>query len=528
MSSNKEVKKRGRGRPPLSQEEKDKRAVERQIEKLNSMNIPTSRLRIGEVGYLGLKAINDIVNEEMKADLRWPQSLKTFDAMHYHPSVWVALEVQRVMIEKAFSQYKVVGNIESEESKKATEFVNWCLNNMESSMRTAVREAQTAEKYGFSVIVKAYEANTSGEFPEFPYKLKKLSPRAQKSLSSTKPFKFDEDTRTILGCRQSTKNLNTLSSLFFQATEKEDPSDIFIPRNKFMLFAPYSTNGNPLGRSSLVGAYKPWREISLIEDLEVVGVSKDMSGVPVIHAPKAIFDAAATNPNGPEAKSLQMLQQNVANLHAGEQAYIMLPSDVQEGSTTLKEYEIKFLGVEGSGKQFDTTELIEQRHKAILNCFGAGFIMLGQNGSGGSYALGDLQKGLYGQIILNKIEYYAEVFNRELIPQLLALNGIKLKDADMPKIIPGLVDDLDIDNTSKAVQRVAAVGFLPRVPELINEVLEGLDFKYRIPDNMSPEELGRILPEKTSRSGDGMKEGLNNGVGSAQPNQDNDAANLES
>lgn len=526
MSSNKTTK-RGRGRPPLTEEEKQQRAIERQLEKLNSMNVPTSRLRIGEIGYLGLKAVNDIVNEEMKADLRWPQCLKTFDAMHYHPSVWVALEFQRVMIEKAFNQFKVVGNNDSEESKQAAEFIRWSISNMETSLRSCVREAQTAEKYGFSILVKAYEANVSGEYPEYPYKIKRLSPRAQKSLSETKPFAFDTDTRQVLGCRQSTKNLNSLSNLFFQ-TQEENPTDIFIPRNKFMLFSPYSTNGNPLGRSSLIGAYKPWREIVLIEDLEVVGVSKDMSGVPVIEAPKAIFDAAASNPNGPEAKSLAKLQQHVANLHAGEQAFLFLPSDVQEGSTTQKEYGVKFLGVEGGGKQFDTTQLIEQRHKAILNCFGAGFIVLGQGGSGGSFALGDMQKGLYGQLILNKIEYYAEVFNRELIPQLLALNGIKLKDKDMPKIIPGFVDDLDIDNASKAVQRVAAVGFLPQVPELINEVLESLDFNYRIPDNVTPEQLMDMLPQKTSRSGDGMSEGLPSGVGSAQPTQDNDAANMES
>lgn len=162
-----------------------------------------------------------------------------------------------------------------------------------------------------------------------------------------------------------------------------------------------------------------------------------------------------------------------------------------------------------TGKQFSTTDLIRERQKAILNVFGASFAILGQ-GSTGSYSLADTQKGLHAFFVEKDINFICEVFNKDLIPQLLALNEIRLEDEDMPKLVSGIVDEPDKDLISKAAQRMASTAMLPNHPDLINENMKNLGYDYRIPEDVvnDPDQwlvyTERYLSQFTSRAGDGM------------------------
>lgn len=68
---------------------------------------------------------------------------------------------------------------------------------------------------------------------------------------------------------------------------------------------------------------------------------------PVLSVPLDIMNKAAADPTGPEAQSIAILTQNVANMHAGEENYVMLPSDTHD-NTSIKEYDIEFKGITGS------------------------------------------------------------------------------------------------------------------------------------------------------------------------------------
>ena len=50
-----------------------------------SLDTP-DRFKLSESGYMGLNIFNGITNEEMKKELNFPQSLKTFKSMSYHAS----------------------------------------------------------------------------------------------------------------------------------------------------------------------------------------------------------------------------------------------------------------------------------------------------------------------------------------------------------------------------------------------------------------------------------------------------------
>ena len=236
------------------------------------------------------------------------------------------------------------------------------------------------------------------------------------------------------------------------------------------------------------------------------------------------------NPSGDEAQSLRVLQANIANLHAGEQSYMVLPSDVYEG-TVMRQYDLVFQGVEGSGKQFDTQALIKQRKLDIYNRFGAGVLIMG-DGEGGSYSLSDNKQTLLSHFIERDVDIITEALNTQVIPQLLRLNGIFLSQEDMPKFVSDDIGDPDIEVNAKAIQQIVAAGAIPLTPEVINEFFERLGFNYRIPDDIvaDPDKfqefLETFMPDKTSRSGDGLAAGAGNGTSTSPAALDTSAANL--
>lgn len=65
------------------------------------------------------------------------------------------------------------------------------------------------------------------------------------------------------------------------------------------------------------------------------------------------------------------------------------------------------------------------------------------------------------------------------------------------------IDDLEatsIDELSKFYQRLASTGFLPRTRDVVNKGLNLIGLEDLPPDV----ELDDVLPESTSRSGDGL------------------------
>jgi hypothetical protein len=189
-----------------------------------------------------------------------------------------------------------------------------------------------------------------------------------------------------------------------------------------------------------------------------------------------------------------------------------------------EQYKMTLKGIDGVGKQYSTKDLIQERKKAILDRFGAGFINLGNDGQG-SYNLSESKQTIHGHFVQRDIDIICESFNKNLIPQLLALNNIRLSDEDMPRLKPGAIQEVDMESFSKFVQRIGAVGYLPKTPTVINKILEVGGFDEEIPENTSQEELLKILGEDTSRSGDGMKQGTS-GNGTSKV-RDNSVSNLD-
>ncbi|MFP8823431.1 hypothetical protein ACKRT4_24570, partial [Enterobacter cloacae subsp. cloacae] len=118
---------------------------------------------------------------------------------------------------------------------------------------------------------------------------------------------------------------------------------------------------------------------------------------------------------------------------SGEQSFFMLPSDTKDNAP---QYSMTLKGIDGMGKQYSTAQLISDRKKSILDRLGAGFINVG-NDKGGSYNLSESKQTIHTQFVQRVNEIILEALNENLLPQLLALNDIRLPETEMPYVKAG-------------------------------------------------------------------------------------------
>ena len=497
------------------------------VTKATSEQLKVSRMRMGEMGTIAYSKIQ-VDSEKMKSEeIRWPNLIGTVESMKQDATVATGLDMLYTFVEKAFKDFKVIPG-ESEESKNAAKFIEYCLRNMEGqTIRQFARDAATFNEYGLSVVEKVFTQIQTGEYIG-RFKIKNLAFRPQASLSRKNPIVYSEDGSQVIGVKQSLSAFENITNSDFGYSGAvlvgNHLNDVIIPINKLMLMTTGGTSAQALGTSPLVGCYRPWREKVLIENLEVVGATKDMGGVIELKIPSQILNKAAIDPSSPEAEMVRGLMTDAANAHSGEQSFFMLPSDTKDNAP---QYTMTLKGIDGMGKQYSTAQLISDRKKSILDRLGAGFLNVG-NDDAGSYNLSESKQTIHTQFVQRVNEIILEALNENLLPQLLALNDIRLPEAEMPTVKSGLIVDVDMEGFSKAIQRIGAVGYLPKTPEVINKILEVLGIDFKVEDTISQDELLKMLGEDTSRSGDGLAKGTSGtGTGKISSTRDNSISNLD-
>lgn len=479
----------------------DKKDIELDIKKSESNpTASSSRIRFSEIGTPNIRAIAGIIREEERRELQFPRSLRTYDEMRQNATVAAALAVNEVFLTKALTNIKIkAGDESSAASVQYAEALDWNLKNLtDQTWYDVVTAIITYQQYGFSWLEKVFERNDNDSYP-YPYRIKKLAPRSQKSV---KGWLFENDARDLVGLEQWPQVMLEQPYENMIRTTSVGSMPIKIPRNKILLFSWNNRNHNPQGVSDLNGCYRAYKELSLISSYEVTGVSKDLSGVLVLRVPTDIINKAAEDPSSDEAKSLNALQRNAASVHAGDQTYMLLGSDTIDGSGGGKyAYDVTLQGVEGGSKSYRTTELIQERKKQILDSLGCGFLNLGNDGVG-SYALATGKQSLHAFYMERHLIFVKSVLENDLFKQLAEINGIRLRQHEMPYIVFGELDQPDLDTLSKVVQRVASVGIMPRNKEFLMQVYESMGFDTRTLVDMTQEEFDSFLTEYTSRSGE--------------------------
>lgn len=466
--------------------------------------------KMAEVGYSGLNIFKGVSHEELKRELNFPQSIKTFREMSYHAAINAPLTLYQNLISKVHWRFVPPKDATDEEKDQCLK-IEEMMHDMEQPWEEFISDVLSAQTFGFSVHEKVYRKRlkkNGSKYDDGVIGWKKLPIRVQDTI---KKFLFDKSGNEVTGVVQDLNRLANSGERF----NARGVTQIEIPAAKLIHFKFGKHRGDPFGKSPLRDAYIAWTYLVAVEEIEAHGVAKDLSGIPILMLPPQYLSDDAT----PAQKSIRAYyEQSMRNLQINQQSSMILPQ-AYDPDTRQPLFELKLLSLDGK-KAMDTAKVKEYYKNLIFIVLFADILSLGSTNTG-SFALGQLKNTLTGTYAESILKNISSTLDNELIKQTYELNGWNV--SRMGKLDYEGVDSDDLETLSKAIQRYGATGFLPKTHDVINRVLDSVGVD-RISES---EDLDEILPEKTTKSGEGLKEGLPSGTGDAVSDDNTSDLNSE-
>lgn len=273
-----------------------------------------------------------------------------------------------------------------------------------------------------------------------------------------------------------------------------------IPIEKALLFRTKSRKDNPEGRSILRNAYRSWYFKRRIQEVEGIGIERDLAGLPVIYGPS---DLDIWNPDDEQAQEiLNGLQTQVRNIRRDEMEGVVLPDG----------YKLELLSTGGS-RQFDTNAIINRYDNRIAMTVLADFIFLGHE-QNGSWALSSDKTELFSMACGAFLDIICETFNSQAIPALIDINGEHFKGiTDYPKMTHGDIEDADITKVSAFIKDMTGIGVLVPDDGLEDYIRQVGHLPERTSDTRTPDEVRATQqtqnqpPESATAAGKEPKDG---------------------
>lgn len=486
-----------------------------EVTTLSSLDLSLPRFAFGESGIPGMRQVNGRIMEEDRKELRFPNSCRVFRKMAKDPTIASGLSVFEMFISRV--NWRVsTGNDKSRKMKAKARFLEECLfKDMEIPLKEVIREISSMYTYGFSVTEKSFRYRTpesGSKFSDNKIGIRKLSHRAQETLSQ---WVFSDDGRELKGVIQDINSVYD-KTRFSKLTQKYPAGKIPIRRDKFLLFRVNPRNGNPEGSSPLRSCYDAWLSRVSIERQEQIGISRDMNGMATMHIPPKYMAEDAPEP---DKRTYEQFKNMLRNIHNNEQSSMILPL-MYDPDSRQPLFKFELVSTQG-GKLYDLDKVIRRWDNKILMVLFADALKMGQD-QVGSYALAGQKTNLMALAIDTRLREIAEVFNNDLIPQLFKLNGYPT-DEELPTLEFGELDKIDMDEFSKAIQRIMSVGGIEVDRPVLNRIRESIGVEIR--DIDEPVNWDEI-PNSTSRAGDGMKT-PGEGTSTTVSGKDNSIANKE-
>lgn len=441
-----------------------------------------------ELGSTGLRRSGGTVYEEFLTTLRGIRGARVYREMADNDptigSMLFAIEKVITRLEWRVDPYS--DNSEDGETqakdKEVADFVESCLNDMSDSWDATLSQILSMLVFGYSyheIVYKKRGGDSNdptkrSKFNDGKIGWRKMPIRSQETLWQ---WMIDED-GGIQGMIQS------------------DPSSggsHTIPIDKALLFRTTSQKNNPEGRSILRNAYRPWFFKRRIEEIEAIGIERDLAGLPVAYLPPEYLSSTAT----PEQASvLASIQAIVTSIKRNEQEGIVMPAMYDDNGHKM--FDLQLLSSGGS-RQFDTDKTIQRYDQRMAMSILSDFILLGHDRVG-SYALGSSKMDLWSMAVDSIAKNIAEVMNQYAIPRLLKLNGMDVSRA--PFLTYGEVSHVDLTEISDFVTKLAQAGVLMPDPKLEDylRTVAGLPPAEHDAQNygMPPMPEGATAPEETT------------------------------
>lgn len=409
-----------------------------------------------EIGRVGQRRYGGVIYEEFLHELRGKKGVEVYREMSENDDVIGAILFAIEMLVRQ-CDWNIEPGGDTAKDREAAEFVESCMDDMQDTWIDTISEILSFLTYGWSyheIVYKRRMGNTKDKRTKSKYNdgligWQKLPIRAQETLYQ---WEYDDEDNLLGMTQQPPPYFGTYT----------------IPIEKALLFRTKSRKNNPEGRSVLRNAYRSWYFKRRIQEIEGIGIERDLAGLPVIYGPEGLDlwdDTIDTN-----VKARAGLERMVRQIRRDEREGIVLPAG----------YKLELLSSGGS-RQFDTNAIINRYDTRIAMTVLADFIFLGHSETG-SWALSSDKTELFAVAIGAFLDIICETFNSQGIPALIDINGDHFKGiTEYPQMTHGDIEDADITKVATFIKDMTGIGVL--VPD------DGLEDYIR--------QVGH-LPERTS------------------------------
>lgn len=365
-----------------------------------------------QLGTTGLKRYGPYVYEEFLPELRWPRAGKVYQEMSDNDPVIGAILYLAEMLIRGTS-WSVEPASTSKEDTEAAEFLESCMNDMEMSWPDTISEILSMLTYGFSFHEILYKVRRGPNERSPRYRSKysdgrigwrNLPIRSQDSLHG---WVFNKDNEVVA----------------FEQLAEPNYQKVIIPLSKGLLFRTRVTRNNPEGKSLLRNAYRPWFFKKHFEEIEGIGIERDLAGFPVLQSPEGLD---LWNDDDPQMVALRSRAESlVANVRRDSEEGVLLPYG----------WDLKLL-TSGSSRQIDIGSTIERYDNRIAITLLSDIILLGSKS--GSFALANTKQSMLAASLQAQLSNIADVFNTKAVPRLFQANNFTNYES-LPKIVPGQI-----------------------------------------------------------------------------------------
>lgn len=398
-----------------------------------------------EFGTSGLKRHSGYVFEEFLPHLQGSRALQVYSEMRDNDPIigGMLLGIELLLRRAAFDVRP--SDEESTEATEVAEFVHSCFDDMSTSFEDVTSDITSMFAFGWAANEIVYkrrngpqeEPGESSQHDDGRIGWRKLPLRAQETLHK---WEFDE-----------AGGVNGL----WQIDLSNSSRPVFIPIEKLLLFRTTQRKGNPEGKSILRNAYRPWFFKKRMEEIEAVGVERDLAGMPVISAPSELFSAHATSE---QKHMLNKLHSTVRDVRRDETDGLVFPLDYDEDGN--ERYRFELLGT-GGRRQLDTDTIIRRYDQRIAISTLQDWILLGHERVG-TQALAQEKTEMFTTSAQSWLDSISSVFNRHGIPRLMKLNDI---DPELtPKLTYEPIDKMKTNEIIDALETLAKSG-MPLFPD---------------------------------------------------------------
>lgn len=388
-----------------------------------------------EIGRVGQRRYGGIFYEEFLSELRGRKGAEVFTEMSNNDETIGAILFAIEMLVRQAS-WNVEPGGSTAKDREAAEFVKSCMDDMQQTWIDTISEILSFLTYGWSFHEIVYKRRmgrtkdnrTSSKYDDGLIGWMKLPIRSQETLYQ---WEYD-DQDNLIGMTQM---------------PPPDFGLITIPMNKAMLFRTRSRKDNPEGRSILRTAYRSWYFKRRIQEIEGIGIERDLAGLPVITTPEGmdIWDKDDEDMNAIRT-GLEAMVKNIRR-------------DSTEGLVLPFGYTFELTSTGGS-RQFDTNSIIARYDTKISQTVLADFIQLGHE-SVGSFALSSDKTNLFSMAICAFLDIICQTFNSQGIPALIDINGDHFAGVtDYPRLTHGDIEDIDLATVATFIKDMTSIGVI--------------------------------------------------------------------